>query len=709
MVRRRLQISLWIALLLAWGATATVAQVQPDSTQAEETVEAALEDIENTTGDPTQLAEILADLETNPLDINAAPADELALIPAFGPLLGHQIVAFRETFGLFESIPELRAVEGVTDDVFLAARPYLTIGPTFDVTPSDVARAPSSLRQAFSNLTYEVIQRVGRRLDVGRGYDDDTTRTTYAGSPDRLYTRLRIRSRRQLSLNLTLDKDPGERFAWEPDNQSFGYDYVSAHASLNNVGRLQTLVIGDYVMNFGQGLVFSRASAFGKGREPVRPLVRTSRGVVPYSSTDENNFMRGLATSVRVAGNLLATAFASRRTLDAGLIEPDTTMGGAFEDLTEASSLAISGLHRTPNEIGKKDAVREDLVGGAVAYRFPRAEVGVVGYHSRFDRPFSPGTRAYQRFLFSGDRTTMIGAFGNLYLGDMLVFGEVARSQDDVLGGIGGVSMRFAKIAEAVVLARHYPRNFVSLHGFAFGERNGATQNETGYYLGLQLRPSKTWRVMGYVDQYRFPWVRFNVPRPSNGYDALLAIEHKPRPWFLYYLQARTEMKEAGADILSGAGRLLDGVRPETRQSLRLHGDYSFSRRLRLRARVEGIRFATPDDSDEYGFVIYQDIRWLPVRSIQLDTRLAFFNTDSFDARVFTYENDLLYTFSVPAFSGRGQRAYVLLRWQPTSQLTFQAKASITRFEDRDTVGSGLDEVEGNQLREIRAQVRWRF
>ena len=708
MVRRRCHIVLCLALANCWLAMAAAAQVRPDTTQTEETVEAFLEDIEDTTGDPTQLAELLDDLEANPLDINTASADDLALIPVFGPLLGQQIVAFRETFGLFDSIPELRAVEGITEDVFLAARPYLTIGPTLDVTPTDVARPPSSLRQAFSDLTYEVIQRAGRRLDLGRGYDDDTTRTTYAGSPDRLYTRLRVRSRRQLSLNITMDKDPGERFAWEPDNQSFGYDFVSAHAALSNVGRLQTLVVGDYVVNFGQGLVLSRASAFGKGREPVRSIARTSRGVIPYGSTDENSFMRGLATSWRVAGNLSVTAFASRRTLDAGLIEPDTTSGD-FQDLTEASSLSISGLHRTPTEISKKDAVREDLVGGALAYRFARAELGTVGYHSRFDRPFSPGTRAYQRFQFSGDQTTMLGVFGNLYAGDMHLFGEVARSHDDVLGGIGGVSMRFAKIAEAVVLARHYPRDFVSLHGFAFGERNGATQNETGYYLGLQLRPANKWRVMAYVDQYAFPWVRFAVPRPSTGYDALLAIEHKPRPWFLYYLQGRSETKEAGADILTDTGRLLDGLRPETRQSLRLHGDYRFSRRLRLRARIEGVRFATPADPDRYGVVLYQDLRWLPIRSLQLDTRLAFFNTDSFDARVYTYENDLLYTFSVPAFSGRGQRAYLLVRWQPNDQLTLQAKAAITRFDDVETVGSGLDEVEGSQLREVRAQLRWRF
>ena len=152
----------------------------------------------------------------------------------------------------------------------------------------------------------------------------------------------------------------------------------------------------------------------------------------------------------------------------------------------------------------------------------------------------------------------------------------------------------------------------MSLHGYAFGERNGATQNETGVYLGLDLRPAERWSIVAYYDQYRFPWVRFSVPRPSTGYDALLAVAHRPRRWLRYYVQFRSETKEQGHPVMDLQGRELDGLRPETRQSLRLHGEYQFSRDLRLRARLEGIRFATTGQSDEYGMILYQDTRWKP-------------------------------------------------------------------------------------------------
>ena len=113
-------------------------------------------------------------------------------------------------------------------------------------------------------------------------------------------------------------------------------------------------------------------------------------------------------------------------------------------------------------------------------------------------------------------------------------------------------------------------------------------------------------------------------------------------------------------------GRELRALAPETRQSLRLHGDYTLSRDVRLRARVEDESVPLRKTSrTASGCLLYQDVRWLPRRWLQMDVRLAFFDVDDYDARIYAYENDLLYTFAVPAFNGRGQRAYVLLQNHP--------------------------------------------
>ena len=322
-----------------------LAQTPLDTTAVEHDVEATVEDLEVESGDPTLLVERLASLAEDPLDINTASAEALAQIPAFGPALALHLVAWREENGPFGSLPEIRKVPGMTEIVFLHARPYLTIGVRRTVT---------------SGVRFELIQRLTRRLDLGRGYDDDTTRTTYLGSPERLYTRFRARYLQKISLNLTMEKDPGEPFGWDPGVGSYGYDHISFHAALQDLGRLQTLIVGDFEANFGQGVTLWRSIAPGKGRQTVRPLARFSDGLRPYGSTEENRFFRGLAATLRLTPTLALSAFASRHALDATASEPDPA---AF------TSLSTSGLHRTPTERAKKDALVESLLGGNLINR----------------------------------------------------------------------------------------------------------------------------------------------------------------------------------------------------------------------------------------------------------------------------------------------------------------------------------------------------
>lgn len=690
--------ALWILCLIA--APAAARQVA-DTMATDFVVEALLEDLDDTLGDPVQLVERLDELLTDPLDVNTAPAEALAEVPSIGPVTARNLVLFRETNGPFDTLDEVGLVDGMTVAALEAARPYLTLH-------KPDGAAASFLQRFFRDTRVEWLQRAGRRFDLGRGYAADTAGTRYAGSPDRLYTRLRVRSR-HLSLNTTMEKDPGERFSWDPASGTYGFDHVSAHLALHASGPLKTLVVGDFTAHFGQGVVLWSSSAFGKGGASLQSLIRTGRGIVPYGSVEENHFFRGVATTIAARSGVSVSAFASRRTLDAALTTPHAAEAERFDDQEATTGLSGSGLHRTPTEMSRKDALREDLVGGNLDVRTGPVHVGVVGYHTSFDRPFRPGPAPYQRYQFAGQRATLVSAYADAFIGPLHVFGEVARAPDAVPGGVGGLLLRLTDATEMLFLTRHYPRHFVSLHGYAFGERNGATTNETGYYLGVRLLPGPTWRIAAFFDLYRFPWVRFGVPRPSTGYEMAVSAEHRPRRWLTLSLQVRSEIRETGASHRDPRGFLLDAVLPETRRSFRLQGEYRFSPRLLLRARLDGVRVTPWDAPTASGLALLQDLRWHPFKHVRLDLRLLLFDTDTFAARVFTHENDVLNTFSVPSFSGRGQRAYVLIQWTPTPHLTLQAKVAATRFEDVRSVGTGLDAVEGNRLREARALVRWRY
>lgn len=686
-----------LILLLAFFFTSVYAQSpRTDTTDVTAAVEAALEATGDADDASVELVEWLTERAQHPIDINRAAAAELARLPGLSMPLARRIVQRRDERGPYASMPELRTVPGMDASSYRAARPFLTI----DSHSTDDARSTKGAGPLLNTLNGRFIQRLTRRLDVGPGYADDTTRTTYAGSPARLYTRLHLTARRQLSLNLTLEKDPGEAFRWHPRTSRYGFDHVTAHAALHDVGRLETLVVGDFSAAFGQGLALWRSFALTKGRDGVASVARQGAGLSPYSSTEENHFFRGVGATVRLAASVTATAFGSRRARDA-------TLSHDTDGTPMVTTFATSGLHRTPHELNQRDAVRENVLGVALEVGTTRGHLGIVGYRSRLSHPIAPSTALYRRFDATGTSHSVVSAYANILVGDASLFGELARSASSAWGGLGGAQIDLSTAA-AVVAVRHYPHDFTSRHGRAFGTRGSPPQNEAGIYLGLDMRPARTWRLRGYFDQYRFPWLRYQTPRPTTGHDTRLVIEHDPRPWLHYYLQLRTETREEGTSIQTPTGRRLAGVHPVTRQSARLHGDYTFSSRLRLRTRLEVTRTFDAHASST-GLLLYQGLRWQARPWLRLDGRWALFETDGFAARIYAYEHDLLYTFSVPVFSGRGERQYLLLNVTPMDRLRLEVKYGVTRYRDVTSVGSGLDAVPGTRLREVRAQVRWRL
>ena len=186
----------------------------------------------------------------------------------------------------------------------------------------------------------------------------------------------------------------------------------------------------------------------------------------------------------------------------------------------------------------------------------------------------------------------------------------------------------------------------------------------------------------------------------------------------------RAETKDEGTGIGDSFDRVVDGIHPATRQSIRWSGTYAFSRALRLRSRLEGVRsvpapsvVAAPAGSSsdatapssQYGMLLYQDVRWSPTSWLTVDGRLSVFDTDDYATRVFAYETDVLYSFTVPALQGRGQRSYLFVRLRPHRQWVVEVKIAETRYRGVQSVGSGLQEVAGNRVREVRVQLQWRL
>lgn len=688
-------------LLIALVGSLSVghAQPRPDSAMTDTTglsarLEPILDSFSATDGRAERVAERFARLRESPLRLNRASAADLSVLPSLSPRIAQQIVHHRSSQGPFQSVRSLQGVEGVTEETVRRVQPFLTVSLEPDT------RGFPPVDTIFSNLDAQWIQTYTRRLELGRGYRTNQFR----GPPGRLTSRLRLEHKRRLQLALTFDKDPGEPLRWSPATDTYGFDHVVGGLTARDLGPVQRLIVGNFSAQFGQGVALWQGIRFGKGRDPVSPVHQEGRGIRPYQSASESNFFRGIATTVNLPTRLSVTAFLSSRARDASL-DSSIVSGSASRGPIPARTISSGGLHRTPSERARKGAFDETTIGGAIEYQSPLLHLGATGYYAQFGRPLRPGTKPYRRFRVSGRTTSTLSTYGTVYLDSYTIFGEATRTAGGAYGGVLGGTVDLGAAGQAIVLGRRYPPRLAPFHGNAFGE-GGRPQNEHGVYTGLRLQVAQNWSIGTYFDQYRAPWLRFNMPRPSAGWEARAIVEYDPRPWLSTYLQFRVQREDESTEYMGPGKRVIEGVHEEHRHSVRWHLEYAFSDVLSLRTRTELSRH-TARRKTAQGFFLSQGVRWLPHPSLQIDARLAFFDTDGFDARIYAYEHDLRYSFSVPVFFDRGRRSYVLAQYEPFPDVTLEAKFGITRYANRTTIGSGLRQVQGSQRREFRLQIRW--
>lgn len=656
-------------------------------TEVEKQLEKAFEELDTEESGLTgeQLTQFLEDLAANPIDINSAGVSELLQVPGFNLLIARAVIDYRKAKP-FETISEIQKVRGVGAATFQRMRPYITIGGFNE-----------RVRNFYTNPGYwlsgnklEILSRYQQNIEEQEGFIRPDSSGGYIGNPVKYYQRFRMQSD-HLSLNLTQEKDAGEQL-----NGLTDFDYNSWHLALTNNGNLRSLVIGDYSLSFAQGLVIWTGGAFGKGREVTGTISKNERGLRAYGSAQETDFFRGIAATY--GDQIEVTAFYSDRPRTASVIEGDTTRFPSS-----------SGFHRTQSELERRNNIDQQTVGGRIKADTPLGLIGITGYVTEFSSYIANGTSLSDLYEFEGTSNSVFGVDYRGLVGNSLVFGEVARSANGGIGGVAGIETPVGFSTDLSLLYRTYQKDFQSFMGTGFGETSGDPNNEAGLYLGISHRLQNGYVISGYVDQYRFEAPRSGATQSTEGYDVLGLIEGTIVDNLDAYILIRNEIKDDEYIIQTESGREQRILGKEKRASVRLQTEYQLNRRVRLRSRGELVRYQSPGEEWETGFLIYQDIRLGLSSKLQLDARVTLFDTDSFDTRVYQFENDLLYVLSNVALSGRGERLYGVLKFEASDSIEFWLKYSVTTIEDVQSLSSGLGEIQGNKRSFLGIQGRLKF
>jgi hypothetical protein len=575
---------------------------------------------------------------------------------------------------------------------------------------SDIDKRNVTFKEMLDRSTNEYYLRWGRTLEQQKGFSPVTQEeleknpnARFLGSPDRIYTRYRFRYLNNISFGITAEKDAGEEFFRGTQKQ--GFDFYSAHFYLRDYGKLKALAVGDYHIEFGQGLTMWSGLAFGKSSEIIS-VKRNAFGIRPYSSVDENRFMRGAAVT-GAFGKWEATAFYSNKFRDANVVAASTADSNQVQDEVIISSFQQTGLHRTPREVQNKNSIGEQYIGGHVAYKTKRLNIGATSYYSEFSGIFNRNLSYYNQFEFTGKSNAVMGVDYNYILRNYNFFGEVSRSQNGGMAQVHGALVAIDPKLSASFVYRDVQRNFQNLMYNVFSEASNSL-NERGLFSGFELRPSQAWRLVGYYDLFTFPWMRYLVDKPvTHGSDYLIQLNWKPKRNMEMYGRIRRKTKDAN---IRDEFDEIDFVVATVRTNYRYNINVKVNDQLSLRSRAEMVTWDGRDRQRYKGFLMYQDIVYKPLgRPFNFSFRYALFETDNYDTRIYAYENDVLYYYSILAHNNKGSRVYLTTRYTPKKGIDFWFRVGQFYYTNLATIGSGLNEIQGSRRTEVRAQVRFMF
>ena len=640
-------------------------------------------------------------LSDNPVDLNSDEVMQLVEMRLMSAFQYEALQQYRRYYGDFLFLEELEMVEGLDEQTISLIAPLVYIGP-------DRSRDKISLSQLARYGKHQIVGRYEQILEPQAGYADisdsallASPNSRYVGSPQHYELRYSYNYRNKIRAGFVVEKDPGERSLC---------DFVGFHLYAKDLGIVKAAVAGDYQLSFGQGLTMWSGVNFGKAFAGSS-VMKQGRGISPKSSANETLFMRGAATTIGI-GPVKGTVFYSNRLVDANISVADS-----LDEAELVSSLQETGYHRTLGELQDRHAVRQQVVGGHLAYATEHLEVGYTGHYTWLNVPLQPKPTNYNQYYFQGRQLTNHGIDFKYAKGRFALFGEVAMSigegdrgslpvMRDAAAGLVGLSIKPAGYLNFTLMYRDYGKAYQNLFSRAYGE-GSRCQGQRGVYLGAELAPAPYWNLLVYSDLFKFTWLTSQVNAPNWGHDYYLRLSHSFSKRVSAFLQIRskTKMKNStDAYVFSHYPVFY------TKNSLRFDISYQIGRDFHLSNKAEYAHYKNGDGDDSQGFFLCQDVAYKPEnKSFSLTFRYAVFDTEDYDARVYAYENDVLYSFSVPAFYGKGMRVYLLGKWQPFKCLTLYARIGSTIYTDRDEIGSGLSLIEGNHRTDVKVEAIWKF
>lgn len=387
----------------------------------------------------------------------------------------------------------------------------------------------------------------------------------HLGAEDKRIIKVKYQDFKNFRAGLLGFKNPGEEsFVFDTPSARILFNSYNCFAEWQSIAFFNNIIIGNFKVGSGQGLVFDSAFGFGKPLDWMKPIV-IEDGITPSLSTYKCKFT-GIANTI-VYGPVKISSFISYNLLDANIRN------------ARVFSVKRRNDYVSKQDLKKRNTLQEFTVGGIVQYIHPSDdfEIGVNIVHTIFNKWFDLSNNANLDYLFNGRLNTNASIFSRWLIGSMHLFVEYARSfkniptknnvfvQDapDALI-VGHMTSIFKNFDWSCVFRKYNPTyyNFYGRGMFVNGGSNcsglhGCACNEVGCYNAFLLKILPRLEMNACIDFFAVLYKAYNYDE-MKGHDARWRINYSFFKYDYVRLEVRHNYKSKEKnDTLTTTQRLL--------------------------------------------------------------------------------------------------------------------------------------------------------
>jgi hypothetical protein len=527
----------------------------------------------------------------HPININTCTLNELLYVPLMSFETATAIISYRNTSGKIFSTREILMAKDIDTNEVKLLLPFLTTGfeSSTDKKSSQKSRSPVK-----ASLISRTIYGTEAANIYGNGLPAVKTLTsTRIGYTDAYIA------------GGCIEKDAGER------NLA---DYKSFYFRANSFMGADFIILGDYTVEFGKGLLIWTPYRQIQTDNVSSPQMGFGTGIHEHSGTSESLFLRGVALGFNY-NYFHLDFFTSSRSIDASL---DST--GAL-----ISYIDLSGYHRTATELSRQSSAKENITGGILSVtNYHSYELKLLLQNDRYSAPMAQKLQIAQNSL-SGSASFTFRQKA------MLLNGECGYNNQKY-GCLLNLKAVPLPTSTLIISYRYYQPSFLGIHSSAVGRNFSNAAGEEGCYTGLRLL-YRDITLNTYADFARsLAADRYGMSYTTSEYSTSCQI--KSSTGLLHKIAMKFSVDEYPKKGFSF-------VTSETKTRFITWYDLNVipDKQLQIKTRVG---YAIMRDSLQHnGMLTYVQVKFAFNRSILISGRVYFYNSADYESGFYISESEV--------------------------------------------------------------------